>query len=173
VLMLPGPVWFAGSVFNTTSGLNTPKGQMAAAPMPQWPGTATPATGDVGGGLWLLSAHSAHLKDAVDFITWVTTNNAYQADLAPGLPAYAPAATAWLAGQQKSGYFANDIVPVVQQVAGQVWPNWGYGKFSQESIWAATVTPGITAGKSIVSMLPAWQTAITNYATAAGYQVSH
>lgn len=173
VLMLPGPVWFAGSVFDSTSGLNTPKGQMAAAPMPQWPGSATPATGDVGGGTWLLSAHSAHLTEAVNFIEWVTTSNAYQADLAPGLPAYAPAATAWLAGQQKSGYFANDIVPVVQQVAGQVWSGWGYGKFSQEAIWASTVTPGITAGKSIVSMLPAWQTAISNYATAAGYQVSH
>lgn len=173
VLMLPGPVWFAGSVFNTTSGLNTPKGQIAAAPMPQWPGTGTPATGDVGGGLWLLSAHSAHLAAAVKFLEWVTTNDAYQADLAPGLPAYAPAATKWLSNQQTSGYFANNIVPVVQQVAGQVWPDWGYGKFSQEAIWAATVTPGITAGKSIVSMLPAWQTAITNYATAAGYQVSH
>ena len=173
VLMLPGPVWFAGSVFDTASGLNTPKGQMGAAPMPQWPGTTPATTGNVGGGLWLLSAHSAHLAEAVNFIEWVTTNDAYQADLAPGLPAYAPAASLWLANQQKSGYFANNIVPVVQQVAGQVWQGWGYGKFSQEAIWAATVTPGITAGKSIVSMLPSWQTAITNYATAAGYQVSH
>lgn len=173
VLMLPGPVWFAGSVFDSTSGLNTPKGQMAAAPMPQWPGTTPATTGNVGGGLWLLSAHSAHLTAAVNFIEWVATNDAYQADLAPGLPAYAPAATAWLANQQKSGYFANNIVTVVQQVAGQVWQGWGYGKFSQEAIWASTMTPGITAGKAIVSMLPAWQTAITNYATAAGYQVSH
>ena len=57
--------------------------------------------------------------------------------------------------------------------AGQIWQDWGYGKFSQEAIWAATVTPGITSGKPIVSMLPTWQTAISNYATAAGYQVSH
>jgi ABC-type glycerol-3-phosphate transport system substrate-binding protein len=146
---------------------------MAAAPAPQWPGTTTPVTGDVGGGLWLLSAHSAHLKEATDFITWVTTSNAYQADLAPGLPAYAPAAKVWLTNQQNGGYFASDIVPAVQQAAGQIWQNWGYPKYSQEAIWAATVTPGITSGKSIVSMLPAWQTAITNYATAAGYQVSN
>jgi multiple sugar transport system substrate-binding protein len=172
VLMVPAPVWFAGAVFDSKSGLNTPADQIAAAPMPQWPGSA-PATGDVGGGTWLLSAHSAHLTAAVNFIEWVTTNDAYQADLAPGLPAYAPAAKAWLAGQQKIGYFANDIAPAVQQVSGQVWSGWGYGKFSQEAIWAATITPGITAGKSILSMLPAWQTAISNYATAAGYQVSH
>jgi len=173
VLMLPGPAWFAGSVFNTTSGLNTPKGQMAAAPVPQWPGTSAPSTGDVGGGLWLLSAHSAHLAAAASFLEWVTTSDAYQADLAPGLPAYAPAAAAWLTGQQKSGYFANNIVPVVQQAADQVWQGWGYAKFSQEAIWAATVTPGITSGKAIVSMLSAWQAAIANYATADGYQVSH
>lgn len=173
VLMMPAPVWFAGSVFDSASGLNAPKGQIAAAPMPQWPGTSTPTTGNVGGGLWLLSAHSAHLSAAVNFIEWVATNTAYQGDLAPGLPAYAPAATTWLANQQKSGYFANNIVPVVQQAAGQIWQGWGYGKFSQEAIWAATVTPGITSGKAIVSMLPNWQTAITNYATADGYQVSH
>jgi ABC-type glycerol-3-phosphate transport system substrate-binding protein len=173
VLMLPGAAWIGGAVFDSSSGLNTPKGQIAVAPIPQWPGSATPATGNVGGGTWLLSAHSAHLTEAVDFITWVTTNNGYQADLAPGLPASAPAAAAWLANQAKSGYYANDITPVLQQAAGQVWQGWGYGKFSQEAIWAATVTPGITAGKSIASMLPDWQTAITNYATAAGYQVSH
>jgi ABC-type glycerol-3-phosphate transport system substrate-binding protein len=172
VLMLPGPAWFGGSVFDSSSGLNTPKGQIAVAPIPQWPGSSVPVTGDVGGGLWLLSAHSAHLSAAVDFLTWVTTNNAYQADLAPGLPAYTPAATAWLASQAKSGYYANDISPVLQQAAGQVWRDWGYGQFSQEAIWAAAIDPGLTAGKSIASMLPAWQTAIAEHAQADGYSVS-
>jgi ABC-type glycerol-3-phosphate transport system substrate-binding protein len=172
VLMLPGPAWFGGAVFDSTSGLNTPKGQIAVAPIPQWPGSTTPVTGDVGGGLWLLSAHSTHLAAAVDFLTWVTTNNGYQAELAPGLPAYAPAATAWLANQAKSGYYADDITAPLQQAAGQVWTDWGYGQFSQEAIWAATVDPGLTAGKSIVSLLPAWQTAIAQHAQADGYTVS-
>jgi ABC-type glycerol-3-phosphate transport system substrate-binding protein len=171
VLMLPGPAWFSGAVFDSTSGLDTPKGQIAAAAIPQWPGSATASTGNVGGGTWLLSAHTAHLKEAADFITWVTTNNAYQADLAPGYPAYAPAAKAWLAHQASSGYFASDPTPVLEQAAGQVWSGWGYGKWSNESIWAATIDPGLTAGKTIVSMLPAWQSAITNYAKADGYQV--
>ena len=173
VLMLPGPAWFGGAVFDSTSGLNVPKGQVAAAPVPQWPGTSTPSTGNVGGGTWLLSAHSAHLKEAVSFISWVTGNNAWQDELTPGFPAYVPAAKVWLANQAKSGYYAVNIDPVLQQAAGEVWPGWGYGKFSQESIWAATIDPGLTSGKTIVSMLPAWQTAITNYATAAGYQVSN
>jgi len=79
----------------------------------------------------------------------------------------------WLANQDKSGYYASTISTVLQAAAGQVWSGWGYGKFSQEAIWAATLTPGVTAGKTITSMLPSWQTAITNYATSAGYQVSH
>ena len=173
VLMLPGPAWFSGAVFDSTSGLNVPKGQIAVAPIPQWPSTSTPSTGNVGGGTWLLSAHSKHLQEAVNFITWVTTNDAYQGDLAPGFPAYVPAAKVWLAHQASSGYFANDIASVLEQAAGQVWTGWNYGKWSNEAIWAATIDPGLTAGKTIVSMLPAWQTAITNYATSDGYKVSH
>ena len=103
----------------------------------------------------------------------MTTNDAYQGDLAPGFPAYVPAAKVWLAHQASSGYFADDITPALEQAAGQVWQGWNYGKWSNEAIWAATIDPGLTAGKTIVSMLPAWQTAITNYATSDGYTVSH
>ena len=35
------------------------------------PGDTAPSTGNVGGGTWLLSAHSTHLKAATDFLTWV------------------------------------------------------------------------------------------------------
>jgi ABC-type glycerol-3-phosphate transport system substrate-binding protein len=173
VLMMPGPAWYGGAIFDTTTGLNTPKGQMAVATVPQWPGTSTPVTGNVGGGLWLLSAHTTHLNAAVNFLEWVTTATAYQGDLAPGLPAYAPAAATWLANQDKSGYYSSPVASVLRGAAGQVWSGWGYGKFSQEAIWAASIDPGVTAGKTITSMLPAWQTAISNYATSDGYQVSH
>ncbi len=173
VLMLPGPSWFGGAVFDTKSGLNVPKGQIGVAPIPQWPGSSPASTGNVGGGTWLLSAHSAHLKEAVDFMTWVTTSDAYQGDLAPGYPAYAPAAKVWLAHQASSGYYVGNPDPVLEQAAGQVWTGWNYGKWSNEAVWAATIDPGLTSGKTISSMLPAWQTAISNYATAAGYKVSH
>ncbi len=170
ILMMPGPSWYGGALFQST--LKTPAGQLAAAPMPQWPGQANPSVGNVGGGTWLLSAHSANLKAATAFLTWVTTANDYQGKVAPGYPAYAPAAKTWLANQESSHYYANDIAPVLQQAAGQVWSGWGYGQFSQEAIWAATVTPGLTAGKTIVSLLPAWHDAIANYARTDGYQVS-
>jgi len=170
ILMLPGPAWFGGAVFQGT--FKTPAGQIAAAPLPQWSGESSPTVGNVGGGTWLLSAHSANLKAATAFLTWVTTSDDYQGKLAPGYPAYAPAAKTWLAGQASSGYYSGDITAPLQAAANQVWSGWGYGQFSQEAIWAATVTPGLTAGKSIVSLLPAWQSAIGNYARSDGYQVT-
>ncbi|WP_253780761.1 ABC transporter substrate-binding protein [Goodfellowiella coeruleoviolacea] len=170
ILMMPGPAWFGGALFQ--DAFKVPAGRIAVAPMPQWSGEEEPAVGNVGGGTWLLSAHSTNLKAATDFLTWVTTSDEYQGTEAPGYPAHAPAATTWLAKQNSSGYYAGDIAAPLRAAAGQVWPEWGYGQFSQEAIWAATVTPGLTAGKSIVSLLPAWQDAIVNHARANGYAVT-
>ncbi|MFF7652120.1 ABC transporter substrate-binding protein [Streptomyces sp. NPDC007983] len=170
ILMMPGPSWYGGSLFRGT--FKTPAHQIAVAPMPQWSGDSRPSVGNVGGGTWLLSAHSAHLKAATAFLIWVATSDDYQGTTAPGYPAYAPAARTWLARQASSGYYAGDITRPVRTAANQVWPGWGYGQFSQEAIWAATVTPGLTAGKSIVSMLPAWENAIVNYARVDGYKVT-
>ncbi|MDX2757261.1 ABC transporter substrate-binding protein [Streptomyces europaeiscabiei] len=169
VLLMPGPAWYGGAVFKDT--LKLPAKQIAAAPIPQWQGDNAPSTGNVGGGTWLLSKHSAHLKAATDFLKWVTTDNAYQGEKGPGFPAYAPAAETWLKGQDASGYFASDL-SALSAASSQVWPGWGSGQFSQEAIWAATVKPGITQGKSIVSMLPAWQDSIVKHAESNGYKVS-
>ncbi|MET8944829.1 carbohydrate ABC transporter substrate-binding protein [Streptomyces sp. NPDC004542] len=169
VLLMPGPAWFGGAVFKDT--LKTPAKTIGAAPIPQWSGETSPSTGNVGGGTWLLSKRSAHLKAATDFLIWVTTDQAYQGKEAPGFPAYAPAAETWLKQQNASGYFAGDI-GVLKDASTQVWSGWGSGQFSQEAIWAATVKPGMTQGKSIVSLLPAWQDAIVKYAKSDGYKVS-
>ncbi|WP_329126276.1 ABC transporter substrate-binding protein [Streptomyces sp. NBC_01465] len=169
VLLMPGPAWFGGAVFRDT--FKTPAKQIAAAPIPQWQGDSATSTGNVGGGTWLLSQHSTHIKAATDFLKWVTTDNAYQGGKAPGYPAYAPAAEVWLKGQDTSGYFASDL-SALKTASSQVWSEWGSGQFSQEAIWAATVKPGITQGKSIESLLPAWQDSIVKYAKSNGYKVS-
>jgi ABC-type glycerol-3-phosphate transport system substrate-binding protein len=169
ILMMPGPAWYGGALFQGT--FTIPAGRIAVAPMPQWAGDDEPSVGNVGGGTWLLSAHSANPKAAGDFLTWVTTSDDYQGKEAPGYPAYAPAAKTWLADQTASGYYVGDIATPLATAADQVWPGWGYGQFSQEAIWAAAVTPGLNAGKTIVSLLPAWQEAIVNHARADGYEV--
>src|SRR6185369_8180341 len=107
VLMMPGPAWYGGAVFQGT--LKTPAGKIAVAPALKWADQSTPVTGNVGGGTWWLSSHTAHLDAAKDFLTWVATNDAYQVELSPGYPAYAPAAANWLKKQQSGNYWAADI----------------------------------------------------------------
>ncbi|MCK2220242.1 extracellular solute-binding protein [Actinomadura sp. ATCC 31491] len=170
VLMLPGPAWYGGAVFQ--GALKTPKGRLAVGDALHWADQNPPVTGNVGGGTWWLSRHTARLDAAKDFLTWVATADAYQVDKSPGYPAYASAAAKWIAKQQDSGYYAGDIAAPITAAAGQVWPGWGSPEFSQESIWAKTVIPGQTAGKTVESLLPEWQTAIERQAQVFGYQVA-
>jgi ABC-type glycerol-3-phosphate transport system substrate-binding protein len=169
VLLMPGPAWYAGAIFNNPQSLNVPKGQLgAAAPLP-WQGEQA-VTGNVGGGTWFVSSHSKNLKAAEKFVEFVTTADDYQVNVAPGYPAYAPAADKWIKKQESSGYYATDLKAVV--TAGtQIWSGWGSGVFSQEAIWAKTITPALASGKSLVDLLPAWQTAIKNQAQVNGYTV--
>jgi multiple sugar transport system substrate-binding protein len=170
VLMMPGPAWYAGAIFNNPQSLNVPAGQLGvAAPLP-WKGDKA-VTGNVGGGTWFISSHSKNLKAAEKFVQFVTTADDYQVDVAPGYPAYAAAAKKWIAKQESSKYFATSLDPIVT-AASQVWDGWGYGIFSQEAVWAKTMTPAITGGKSIVDLLPTWQTAIENQAKVDGYKVN-
>jgi multiple sugar transport system substrate-binding protein len=169
VLLMPGPVWYAGAIFNNPQSLNVPKGQLGVAAPLAWKGDS-PVTGNVGGGTWFISSHSKNLKAAEKFVEFVTTADDYQVNLAPGYPAYAPAADKWIKKQESSGYYATDLQAVIK-AGTEIWSGWGSGVFSQEAIWAKTVTPAIASGKTIVSLLPEWQTAIKNQAQVNGYTV--
>jgi multiple sugar transport system substrate-binding protein len=170
VLLMPGPAWYAGALFNNPQSLNVAKGQLGVAAPLAWKGEE-PVTGNVGGGTWFISSHSKNLKAAQKFAEFVTTADDYQVNLAPGYPAYAPAADKWIKKQESSGYYATDLQPMIK-AGTQIWSGWGSGIFSQEAVWAKTVTPGIVSGKSLVSLLPEWQTAIKNQAQVDGYTVS-
>jgi len=169
VLLMPGPAWYAGAIFNNKESLNVPPGQIGVGAPLAW-GSDAPVAGNVGGGTWFISSHSANLAAAAKFAEFVTTADAYQVDVAPGYPAYAAAAAKWVAKQQGSGYFATDM-SALTTAAGQVWDGWGYPSYSQEAIWAKTMTPLLTAGKSIEDNLGAWGTAIKDQAQVAGYKV--
>jgi multiple sugar transport system substrate-binding protein len=167
-LMLIGPSWYGQYVFN--SALKVPAGQIAAAAPLTWAGQSTATTGDVGGGIWMVSKYSKNLAAATALAEYMATSNTYQLT-APTYPAYEPAATAWLAAQAKEHYFAQDVSSVFTQAATEIWGGWGSGRYSQENIWAATMVPPITQGKTISSLLGTWQTAIENQARSFGYQV--
>ena len=136
-----GPGLVRRAVFDTVRPQRTRRAQIAAAPLPQWPGDVHPDHRRRGRRHLAAVGAPQHLKAAVRLHhlgddhatpTRSTWRRAY--------PAYAPAATGWLAKQAKTGYFASDMSPALTQAAGEVWSGWGYGKFSQEAIWAATVT---------------------------------
>jgi ABC-type glycerol-3-phosphate transport system substrate-binding protein len=170
VLMAPGPAWYAGAIFNNPQSLNVPKGQLGvAAPLP-WQGEEA-VTGNVGGGTWFVSSHSKNLKAAAKFVEFVTTADDYQVNVAPGYPAYGPAGDKWIKKQESSGYYATDLQPLIK-AGTQIWSGWGSGIFSQEAIWAKTMTPAVASGKSLVDMLPQWGTAIRNQAQVDGYTVT-
>jgi multiple sugar transport system substrate-binding protein len=167
-LMLIGPSWYGQYVFN--SALHVPAGEVAAAAPLTWAGQSTASTGDVGGGIWMVSKHSKNLAAAVALAEYMSTSDSYQVT-APTYPAYQPAAQAWLTAQAKQGYFASNVSGVFAQAASEIWGGWGSGRYSQENIWAASMVPPITSGQSISSLLGTWQTAIENQARSFGYQV--
>ncbi|MDL5198790.1 ABC transporter substrate-binding protein [Streptomyces sp. ALI-76-A] len=169
VLMLPGPSWYGQVLFNST--FKIPKGQIAAASPLKFEGDDKNYTGNVGGGLWFVSSHSKNLKAASDLVTWMATSKAYQAT-AGTYPAHKQAAVAWLAGQQKTGYFAEDVSPVFQEAAELVWPGWSATQYSQEAIYSSTVIPALNSDKTLTDTLGTWQTAITDKATSLGYTVN-
>ncbi|MGY0063832.1 ABC transporter substrate-binding protein [Streptomyces sp. LZ34] len=168
VLMLPGPSWYGQVLFHST--FKTPKGRIAAAAPLKFDGDTTNYTGNVGGGLWFISSHSKNLKAASDLVTWMTTSNDYQAT-AGTYPAYKKAATAWLANQARTGYFAGDIGGTFQRAAERVWPGWSATQYSNEAIYASTVVPALNSGKPLTDTLGDWQTAITDKAKSLGYTV--
>ncbi|WOX14249.1 extracellular solute-binding protein [Streptomyces sp. N50] len=168
VLMAYGPSWYGQYLFK--AGFKTPAKQMAAAPPLTWQGESTAATGNVGGGVWMVSSHSANLKASTDLVTWLTTSDANQAT-APTYPAYTQAAKAWLANPANKDYFANDVSGPFEQAANEVWTGWSNTRFSDSTAWSSVVLPALTAGKSLTETLPAWQKEIAGEAKTQGYKV--
>ena len=168
VLMAVGPSWYGQYLFD--SAFKTPAGQIAAAAPLTWDGQSTASTGDVGGGIWMVSSHSKNLKAAAALATWLTTSTENLQD-APTYPAYISGAKAWLANPANKDYFADDVSTVFLAAADEVWTGWSNTKFSDATPWSNAVLPALTAGKSLTSVLPAWQSAIVNEAKSVGYTV--
>jgi ABC-type glycerol-3-phosphate transport system substrate-binding protein len=169
VLMANGPSWYGKYLFD--SAFKIPAGQMAAAGPLTWEGETTAATGNVGGGVWMVSSHSKNLKAATDLATWLTTTTDFQAN-APTYPAYVPAAKAWLANPVNKQYFATDVSDVFQKAADLVWTGWSNTKFSDATAWSSVVLPALTSGKMLTATLPQWQSAIVDEAKSLGYTIA-
>ena len=169
VAMAVGPSWYGQYLFN--SAFKTPAGQITAAAPLKWRGDTKAVTGNVGGGVWMISSHSRNLKASTAVAQWLTTSNDNLTN-APTYPAYAPGAAAWLANPANKDYFATDVTGVFQQAANEVWSGWGNTKFSDATSWSSVVLPALTSGKTLAQTLPAWGNEIANEAKSVGYTVT-
>jgi multiple sugar transport system substrate-binding protein len=166
---VPGPVWYTGAIFQ--GGLAVPAGQIGVSAPLKWDGGDV-AAGNVGGGVWYASSHSKNLAAVKEFLEFATSSDEFQVELSSGYPAYASAAEGWLKKLADTGYFVNDdFQQVMTDAAGSVWKGWNVTSWSPETAWAKVVIPGIAGGKTIESLLPAWQKELENEATVNGYTV--
>ncbi|TMR90428.1 ABC transporter substrate-binding protein [Nonomuraea basaltis] len=171
ILMLPGPAWFGDFMFKPSFKLKP--GRVAAAPMPVWAGEDEAYSGQVGGGVYVVSRHAGgRAKAAADMITWLTTDVTLQA-AQPTFPAHQASAEAWGKAKASDAFYAQDPVPVLKQAAARLRPGFGFVRY--EAVWQSsfneTVVAAVTAGKPISGALSDWNQRLTQAATSSGYQV--
>jgi multiple sugar transport system substrate-binding protein len=172
VLGIPGPTWFIGAVIQNPDSLAAAPGTWAAGAPLHWEGEEV-GTGNVGGGFWYGSSHSANLEAVGEYLQYVTSGPK-SVELITGLPAYESTASEWLDVQVDSGYWANpdEFKDVVTGAASSIWPGWGATlSFSSEPAWAEIVAPALAAGQTIASVADEWKTRYENDAQVNGYTV--
>ena len=171
-LMLVGAAWLGGAAIQPASGLDAPKGTWEAAAPLRWSGDSKTWTGDVGGGLWIMSSHvpSSDQKAVAKVLVGLATSKAVQ-DVSSGYPGYIPAAKNWIALQDASHYWASPLAPVFAKAATEVWTGWSETRWDVYGLWAANVTPNLISGNTVLSQLPVMGSQIQNYAQADGFTV--
>lgn len=171
VLMLVGPAWYSAAVLEGSgSVLNSPKSTFEAFDPLTWAGSKQTYTGDVGGGLWILSSHSKQPQAAAQVMTSLATSTVAQ-DQSEGYPGYVPAAKSWMAKEDSGSLFAAPLAPVFAKAATEIWPGWSQTPWDVFGLWAQNVTPNLVGGSSVSSQLSVLGSAIQNYAQSDGFQV--
>ncbi len=167
ILMMVGPSWYGQYLFPSL----VTKGQLAVADPLSW-GKGQTYTGEVGGGLWFMSSHlsGATKTLAASVLTWLSTSYASQG-ISPGYPAYVADETKWIAAQQATGLYSNQIAPVFAKAATEVWPGWSPVPWSTDSVFGSTVVTGLNSGSTMTSQLSGFASELTNYAQSDGYTV--
>jgi len=175
VLMMPGPAWYAESLFNAT--LHLPSGQIAAAAPLSWNGQQPVTTGQIGGGPWVISKHAKNSALAANFVIYeITKFDPLPTTLPtarPGYPGYAPLAKTWLTSLAKDTYFASDPTPALKTAANEIWHGWDLVTYPDQPVWSNSVVTGLVNGQTLTSLLPTFQQGLSQAAQAAGYKVSN
>ena len=167
-----GPAWYGAYLFQPSTGLNTPE-RPTGGRRPADVGRAArrSTTGDVGGGLWIMSSHTAQPKAgrrAGDLAGHVQRRHKV---FPLGYPAYVPAAKNWIAAQ--------DAQPLLCQPVGIGLRPSGYRgmgglvahPYSTDAIWNSTSHLNLSKGIYRVPSCANFGTQLKNYAQSDGYSV--
>lgn len=162
------PSWFGAYGIKPNYKKNS---DYAVAPMPIWAGANEAHSGAVGGGLWVVSASSANIKAATDFVVAMTTDEKI---LVAGAtyPANTAGAAAWLTATSSDPWYAQDPAPVYVAQAGKINRSLGYVRYQTQLLDAYNSTVIAGKGKDIDEAMKVFGQRITQAAQAAGYTVS-
>ncbi|HEX2702255.1 MAG TPA: hypothetical protein VHM72_02340 [Solirubrobacteraceae bacterium] len=171
VVMSVGALWEGAVAFQNGSPTGVPNGTMVAYPAP----TSTSGqaiTGDLGGGLWLVSGHSKQPKAAAALAQYLATSPVIQkVGVEAGLPQYVPDEAAYLSSLSTT--FGDPSVTEAswKQAAAHVWDGWSPVPWSTDGVWASTDLANVTGGKPVAGELLPYAEALANQARLAGYTV--
>ncbi|WP_294180528.1 ABC transporter substrate-binding protein [uncultured Schumannella sp.] len=168
LLAIPGAAWYSGALFQNPDNVGAEPGEWGAAAPLVWEDGAE-VTGNIGGGMWYASSHSANLDAVKTFMQFIVSDE--ETAGTGGLPAYDSAAAAWLSGQAESGFFAGDFEGAMSTAAATVWTGWGFPNFSPETAYAKVIVPGLAEGKTIAELSADWEQEMKNEAQTVGYTI--
>ncbi len=174
ILMLVAPTWMALSSFGGKPGsqyYNTAEHQLGVAAPVRWDGDTQVMTSAMGGGAWVVSKHTQNLPLALDFITWMVSAVEYWA-ITPDYPVYVPVQPAWEKAANANPLFANDPFPAMQTASQAISPLYTLPGYDVMGLLNDFVSRALSQGKTLESLLPDLQTAMTSLAKTNGYEVT-
>ena len=173
LLMLIAPSWMALASFGGQPGsqyYNSADHQLGVAAPLRWDGDARVMTSAMGGGAWVVSRHTQNLPLALDFITWMVSAPEFWT-ITPDYPVYLPVQPAWEKAVSANPLFANDPFPAMQTASQIISPLDASPGYDVMGTLGDFVSNALSRKKTLESLLPELQTAMTAQAEAAGYEV--
>jgi ABC-type glycerol-3-phosphate transport system substrate-binding protein len=174
ILMLVAPSWMALASFGgkpDSQYYNTSDHQLGIAAPLRWEGDSSVMTSAMGGGAWVISKHTQNLQLALDFITWIVSAPEFW-DISPDYPVYMPVQPVWEETVSANPLFANDPFPIMQAASQAISPLYTLPNYDVMGVLNDFVSRALRQQKTIESLLPDLQTAMTVQAQAAGYEVT-
>ncbi len=174
LLTLVAPTWMALSSFGGKPGsqyYDTANHQLGVAAPLRWEGDARVMTSAMGGGAWVISQHTQNLPLALDFVTWMVSAPEFWS-ITPDYPVYVPVQPVWEKALVENPLFANDPFPAMQSASQTISPLYSLPGYDVMGVLNDFVNRALIQKKTLESLLPDLQAAMTAQALAAGYEVT-